>query len=255
VQRNILTNGCSTSCPVEPVVRRGDPSAIQAIGRANVDGSNATQGFITGFSAPNDVEVDANYVYWSTLLGNTIGRANLNGTGANESFIPLAQNADDVEVDANHVYWAQNAFPPADTIGRADLDGLNVNPTFITTFDFGGDMALDSNYIYWTNRGTGSATIGRAQLDGSNVDNNFISPGAPPSGQPRRNRHQRDLGRHHGRHGGSGGRRGLKRTTVLLRTREKEGPLRRAFSAQRCVSSARPPPARAPRSAGSSRTL
>jgi virginiamycin B lyase len=56
-------------------------------GRANWDGKQVNQRFITGVSAPFGVAVDSSYVYWAANLAGTIGRANLDGTGANQSFI------------------------------------------------------------------------------------------------------------------------------------------------------------------------
>ena len=52
------------------------------IGRANLDGTGADQGFISGASGPAGVAVDASHVYWTNFSTGTIGRANLDGTGA-----------------------------------------------------------------------------------------------------------------------------------------------------------------------------
>ena len=45
------------------------------IGRADVNGQNVDQNFITGASRPYCVAVDSRYIYWTNALGNTIGRA------------------------------------------------------------------------------------------------------------------------------------------------------------------------------------
>src|SRR5262245_18360612 len=85
------------------------------IGRANVDGTGADQGFITGATRPEGVAVDSSYVYWANRhtgqVGvGTIGRANLDGMGVNQSFITGATDPQGVAVDANYIYWAnQNA--------------------------------------------------------------------------------------------------------------------------------------------------
>ena len=49
------------------------------IGRANLDGSNANQSFITGASSPVGVAVDDAHIYWVNGGTDTIGRADLDG--------------------------------------------------------------------------------------------------------------------------------------------------------------------------------
>ena len=58
-----------------------------AIGRANLDGTNVNQSFISGASGAFGLAVDAGHVYWTNFAGGTIGRANLDGTNANQSFV------------------------------------------------------------------------------------------------------------------------------------------------------------------------
>ena len=53
------------------------------IGRADLDGANPDQSFITGANNPTDVAVDATHVYWTNLASGTVGRANLDGTNPN----------------------------------------------------------------------------------------------------------------------------------------------------------------------------
>ena len=57
------------------------------IGRADLDGSNPNQSWITGCDGLLGVAVDANHVYWSNYFGGTIGRANLDGSSPNQSWI------------------------------------------------------------------------------------------------------------------------------------------------------------------------
>ena len=57
------------------------------IGRANLDGTNPNQSFITGANSAHGVAVDGQFIYWTNQFGDTIGRANLDGTNPNQSFI------------------------------------------------------------------------------------------------------------------------------------------------------------------------
>jgi sugar lactone lactonase YvrE len=98
------------------------------IGRANLDGSNAGQNFITGATGIQGVAVDGNFIYWANYYSGTIGRANRDGTGVNQSFITGGNYPTGVAVDANHIYWANY---DGHSIGRANLDGTGVNQSFI----------------------------------------------------------------------------------------------------------------------------
>ena len=69
------------------------------IGRANLDGSDANQGFIGGASLPSGVAVDGRHVYGTNTDANTVGRANLDGSGANQSFITGASGPRGIAVD------------------------------------------------------------------------------------------------------------------------------------------------------------
>jgi hypothetical protein len=150
------------------------------VGRADPDGSNPNQSFITGGSCTIDVTVDSGHVYWANYCAGTIGRANLDGSSPNQSFIDLTgfgANPGGLTVDSGHVYWS-DIINNNNTIGRADLDGSNVNPSFITVGITGGQVgvAVDSGHVYWTTYARN--TIGRADLDGTNVNQEFITGGA-----------------------------------------------------------------------------
>ncbi len=140
-----------------------------AIGRADLDGQNVNQSFIS-VSFPFGVAVNSSHIYWTNYFGGTIGRADPDGGNMNESFVTGASNAIGMAVDSNHIYWADYYN---NTIGRADLDGGNVNPSFITGASFPYEVAVDSRHIYWTN--SGRSTIGRADLDGQNVNQSFVT--------------------------------------------------------------------------------
>ena len=57
------------------------------IGRANLNGTDVNQKFITGASLPTGVTVAGGYIYWANNSIGTIGRARINGTDVNERFI------------------------------------------------------------------------------------------------------------------------------------------------------------------------
>jgi virginiamycin B lyase len=156
------------------------------IGRANLDGTDADQRFITRTGDPdqpggvllNGVAVDAGHIYWTDENGGTIGRANLNGTGADPSFITGLGAPVGVAVDAAHLYWTNRAADfGTSTIGRANLDGTGVDHGFIPGLDNPSGVAVDAAHVYWTNTVLPElfAAIGRANLDGTGVDRRFIT--------------------------------------------------------------------------------
>lgn len=63
----------------------GDPNA-ETIGRANLDGSFATDAFIQTGGQPLAIAVNASHIYWANK-GGSIGRANINGTEVEPNFI------------------------------------------------------------------------------------------------------------------------------------------------------------------------
>jgi len=151
-----------------------------SIGRANLNGSDVTNRFITGASNPRGLAVDGTDLYWANNHDTTIGRARLDGSEASQGFITGAIDPDALAIDAQNVYWT-NSSDPQFTIGRANLDGSQVNERFLR-FAAGSDLAglaVGGGHIYWSNfagrflRNPGS--IGRANLDGSDVDEKFIT--------------------------------------------------------------------------------
>ncbi|HTZ65694.1 MAG TPA: hypothetical protein VMB51_16460 [Solirubrobacteraceae bacterium] len=145
------------------------------IGRANLDGSEVDQSFITAASPTSSVAVDARHLYWTNYYEGTIGRANLDGGEVEQSFITGANHPAGVAVDAGHVYWT-NYYEG--TIGRANLDGGEVEQSFITGASEPYGVAVDAEHVYWANYG--SFTIGRASLDGGEVEQSFITGASGP---------------------------------------------------------------------------
>ena len=101
-------------------------SQTDTIGRANLDGTDADQSFVSGAddAASTSRSTPATSTGRTTSTG-TIGRADLDGSNVDQSFITDAGYPIGVAVDAGHVYWANNG---TDTIGRADLDGTERRP-------------------------------------------------------------------------------------------------------------------------------
>jgi hypothetical protein len=155
------------------------------IGRANLDGTDIDQSFVTGASSPTAAAVDGSYIYWGSGA-NSIGRANLNGSNASNSFVTGSQVSQPagIAVDGSHVYWANYLSsapgnPFQGTIGRADIDGSS--PQFLIEsnyYSFMSGVAVDSSHIWWVE----GNTVGRADLDGSNVNHSFITGASSPCG-------------------------------------------------------------------------
>ncbi|MHB8492317.1 MAG: NHL repeat-containing protein [Solirubrobacteraceae bacterium] len=167
----------------DPAAGRG-PSGpgINAIGRADVNGTHVEKNLISVGDFPGAIAVDASHVYWTNSESGEIGRANLNGTHANPSFI--TRGGTGIAVDAHHIYWA-NSYTSATTISiaRANLDGTHVNNSFCAIGKvkegYVTGIAVDSRHIYWTTREAG--TIGRASLTCTHVEKHFISGASQPT--------------------------------------------------------------------------
>jgi hypothetical protein len=102
------------------------------IGRANLNGTEVKQNFITGAHTPYGVTVDRSHIYWTNFGSTTLGRANLDGTGVDQVFIAGADRPAGVAVDSTHIYWANFGMGTNGTIGRANLDGGGERVDFIT---------------------------------------------------------------------------------------------------------------------------
>jgi hypothetical protein len=188
------------------------------VGRADLDGTNVHESFITGNSWGPSVAVDGSHIYWGNwAMVNTIGRSNLDGTGVDQSFIPDVFDPAALAVDSNYIYFGHYAtdgisraningtgsagfiggsnYPYGmavdgvhvywsnsldGTIGRANLNGTSPDQAFITGGNNPHGVAVDSGHVYWANLGAG--TIGRANLDGTGVDQSFITGAGFPSG-------------------------------------------------------------------------
>lgn len=121
-------------------ISNSDPHAI---GRANLDGSNADSSFIelSGDDSPTHaLAVAGGHIYWDSQSG--IGRADVDGSNVDPAFITGINDDHSVHggiaVDDEHVYWtnywtAGGTPDVRNSIGRADITGGNVEPGFIKT--------------------------------------------------------------------------------------------------------------------------
>jgi hypothetical protein len=147
-----------------------------SIGRANLDGTGATNTFVAGVT-PAGIAVDSKYLYWTDFGANKVGRANLDGTGVNNSFISSVGHPNGLMVDGTYIYWT-NLDPSCSycytsSIGRANLDGTGVNQSFISGIPEPTDVVTDGTYLYWT---TTQSYIYRASLDGTGVIRFIYAP-------------------------------------------------------------------------------
>lgn len=143
----------------------------KSIARADIDGRNADQSFITNQFLPCQVAVDGSHIYWSP----GIIRANLDGTGV-QSIVPGAGGCG-VAVDGSHIYFVKDGSHQGDpgTIWQANLDGTGVQRIVGNAGDPCG-VAVDGKYVYWMDKNFGD--IDRATLDGQKVQIRFIQTGA-----------------------------------------------------------------------------
>jgi hypothetical protein len=157
-------NGSSCGLAVDSTHIYWVNDTLNSIGRANLDGSGATQTFITGASDPCGLAVDSAHIYWANASGATIGRANLDGTGPNADLIHTGNSPCGVAVDGNYVYWDNWG---GTSIGRASLDGSDPNQGFINGPLYPCGVAVDSTRVYWIDLGDG--WLGWASLDGATL--------------------------------------------------------------------------------------
>ena len=150
---------------------------VDAIGRANLDGSDVEQSFVRTQRSSTSVAVGADQIYWGWLgspaehLSPSIGRATLDGSSVQPTFLTVPAGVYGVAVDGRHIFWRGGA---AGWIGRADLDGTNLDADFIANAAGSAALEIDAGHIYWGSQTNNVFAIGRANLDGSGVNPSFI---------------------------------------------------------------------------------
>jgi virginiamycin B lyase len=172
----------------------GGDAGQSTIGRADIDGTNIDDSFITGATFdtggldPNGVALDKprTHIYWGNGTSGTIGSANLDNNGdvseIDQSFVSGAGVVLGVAVDPDNVFWADGL---TDTVGAANLGSRFPNTSFISATDGIDGVAVDNTFVYWTNSSLvrpQSSSIGRAELSGQNANQQFIA--LPPDTSP-----------------------------------------------------------------------
>ena len=134
----------------------GGKNATRSIGRAKVDGGEASQVFIdpvTQSEVPQGVAVSATHIYWSKGLGNPANgfmvRRTIDGAEASEEsfFVGLNTPMRGITLSATHVHWIDVT---RDTIGRAKLDLSEPNFEFVKGAGRPAlGLASDATLLYW----------------------------------------------------------------------------------------------------------
>lgn len=157
-------------------------SDFGSLGHANLDGTGATDNYVTGTASAWDLAIDGSHMFWTNLGTQSIGRADLDGSNANPRFlpnvgIPSVASANQLDVQGDYVYYGRSETHTTTdwTIMRARTDGTG---TYQTLIDFGSanvdvdGIDVTPSYIYWSDSHNG---IGRANLDGTGANGNFIT--------------------------------------------------------------------------------
>ncbi len=150
-----------------------------AIGRANLDGSQAATGFV--LTPASSVAVDASQIYWSfgePGSPGTISAAPLAASAAARVIVADAgEEPRDVVVGDGHIYWIQG--PGIDTsIGRAELpDGGNPEPDFLPGVDAAG-LAVDAERLYWSD-GFTADKIESFDFAGQTINHDVVAATTP----------------------------------------------------------------------------
>ena len=167
-----------------PETSRGSGGpGINAIGRADRDGTAVQKSFIANPPIPGEIAVGAGHVYWIEAETGAIARANLDGSHIRRNFILAGGLADALAVGGGHIYWTVSSGESGSAkIARANLDGSHIKRNFVSIGGgtYIGGLALNRRFVYWTNRDKG--TVGRADLNGRHVTRRLIIGAHNPTG-------------------------------------------------------------------------
>lgn len=152
-----------------------------AIGRANIDGSDPNYFLVGDAREPCGVALDESYVYWANRNGGfggsgpgpgSIGRVRLDGSEKNQEFIPEVHEPCGPAVNNQFIFWGARIDRPY--IGRALLAGPTIGPPLVDDLpdsDVCG-AEISEKYLFWG--GYGDA-IGRVEVNGSSPEPAFIT--------------------------------------------------------------------------------
>ena len=141
------------------------------IGRANLDGSDATDTFIQTGGEPRAVAVDGSHICWANYAGGTIGRANINGSEVEPSFISGIGQPAGVATTSSYIFWTSVS---GQEIGRAALNGGERKLEFIKSVLAPCGIAVDSGSVYWSSISGAEGIIGRAPFTGISPKYEFV---------------------------------------------------------------------------------
>lgn len=143
-------------------------TGLNAIGRANLDGTVPDYEFIVGASQPWGIAVNGSYIYWTNSANGTIGRANLNGSEVNENFITgLGGEPLGLAINAHYIFWADKEGNEG-YVGRAELSGANPEELFTTEYFGPPDGIAVTETELFVALQTSNA-IASSGIDGSNA--------------------------------------------------------------------------------------
>ncbi|MFH2120228.1 MAG: DUF5050 domain-containing protein [Pseudomonadota bacterium] len=135
-------------------------SAIWKISKVNKNGGSVIDLAAIVENTPTGIAVDANYVYWSAVVGlvpgsitGSIKRVPING-GMVDTIASGLRDPERIVIDNNYIYFTEYAMlqPSAGTIKKVSKNGGIVS-TVVDGLTGPVGIAIDSNYIYWTELG------------------------------------------------------------------------------------------------------
>ncbi len=112
------------------------------VSRADIDGSNVSQNFLTTQYQVNGLAVDGKYLYFSNE--GQIGRADIDGQNSVPAWFQGSDNASELTVDGRYLYWVDE-LGGTGQIGRVALDNPSTfsNPFLMAAVWFRGSIATD----------------------------------------------------------------------------------------------------------------